>query len=302
MGGIGTAMTRICWRLAELVSQALQSEERDAVLGDFAESGESEGQALLGVLGLVVRRQAALWKDWRPWLVLVSLVIPLAWLLSLNSRSAASASAVYFWSYLNNWDWSLLKYIGFWYILRDSVVALLMQCVVLVCWSWSAGFLLGSVSRRIMPANGILFCLFSIVGQVLCVSPYLAYGYRQFGGRPLPDPHAPISALLFYREVFPVIVQTVLVIVPVLWAMRRGITDLRRLPASVRVLLLAVASFTAIVMTIREPGLGFFIDPYVQRAIFHNLPRRMWQFLVYWPIAYLLISTLAHRWRKESRI
>jgi hypothetical protein len=295
-------MTRICWRLAEFASQALQPDERDAVLGDFAESGESGGQALLGVLGLFARRQAALWKDWRPWLVLVGLVVPLAWLLSINSRLAAGASAVYFWSYLNNWDWSLLKYVGFWYILRDSILAVLMQSVVLVCWSWSAGFLLGSVSRRIMPANGVLFCVLSIVGQVLCVSPYLAYGYRQFTHRPLPDAHQPISALLFYREVFPVIVQAVFVIVPVLWAMRRAATDLRRLPASLRILALTVASFTAMVMTIREPGLGFFIDPYVQRAIFRNLPRHLWQFLVYWPIAYLLVSTLARRWPKESRI
>lgn len=293
-------MTRVCWRLAEFASQALLPEERDAVLGDFAESGETGSQALLGVLDLVARRQTALWKGWRPWLVLVGLVVPLAWVLSLNSRSAASANAVYFWSYLSNWDWSLLKYIGFWYILRDSVLAVLMQSVVLVCWSWSAGFLLGSVSRRIMPANGVLFCLFSLVGQVLCVSPYLAYGYRQFGGRPLPDPHAPISALLFYREVFPVVVQAVLVILPVLWAMRRGATDLKRLPASLRILVLAVASLTAIIMTIREPGVGFFIDPYAQRAIFRNLPRHMWQFLVYWPIAYLLVSAVVHRARKES--
>ncbi len=289
-------MTRLYWRLAETASRALQPEERNAVLGDFAESGESDSQALLGVLGLVARRQTALWKDWQPWLVLVSLVVPLAWVLSLNSRFTADVNAVYFWSYLNNWDWSLLKYAGFWYILRDSFVAVLMQSAVLVCWSWSAGFLLGSVSRRIMPANGILFCVFSLVGQALCVSPYLAHT-----DRPLPsDPHAPISALLFYREVFPVIVQAILVIVPVLWAMRRGATDLRRLSASLRVLVLAVAGFTAIVMTIREPGMGFFIDPCVQRAIFRNLPRHMWQFLVYWPIAYLLASALAHHVRKES--
>jgi hypothetical protein len=88
-------MTRICWRLAEFASQALQPDERDAVLGDFAESGASGGQALMGVLGLVARREAALWKDWRPWLVLVGLVVPLAWLLSIASRLVADTSAVY---------------------------------------------------------------------------------------------------------------------------------------------------------------------------------------------------------------
>ncbi len=52
-------MTRICWRLAEFAFQALQPDERDAVLGDFAESGETGGQALLGVLGLVARSPTA---------------------------------------------------------------------------------------------------------------------------------------------------------------------------------------------------------------------------------------------------
>src|SRR5205823_12219606 len=49
-------------------------DERVAVRGDFAESGETGGQALHDVLGLVVRRQAALWQGWRPWLVFVGLV------------------------------------------------------------------------------------------------------------------------------------------------------------------------------------------------------------------------------------
>jgi hypothetical protein len=46
----------------------LDSDERLAVRGDLEESGETGLQAVWDVLGLVVRRQAALWKDWRPWL------------------------------------------------------------------------------------------------------------------------------------------------------------------------------------------------------------------------------------------
>ncbi|MBZ5634636.1 MAG: hypothetical protein LAO55_16045 [Acidobacteriia bacterium] len=59
------------------MSRMLEPDEREASRGDLAESGEHGGQALLGLVGLVVRRQAALWKDWRPWLALVGLVIPL---------------------------------------------------------------------------------------------------------------------------------------------------------------------------------------------------------------------------------
>ncbi|MGI9073879.1 MAG: hypothetical protein ACR2JB_21765, partial [Bryobacteraceae bacterium] len=116
-------MTRSCWRWVDIASRLLEPDERDSVLGDFAESGETGGQALCGLLGLIVRRQAALWNDWRPWLTLGSLVIPLAWLLSIASRLTASTSAVYVWSYVNNWDWTLLKYGTFWYVLRDSTGA-----------------------------------------------------------------------------------------------------------------------------------------------------------------------------------
>ena len=103
------AMNRICWWLVDVVSRMLEPGERDVVRGDFAESGESGGRALRDVLGLVVRRQAALWKDWRPWLALVGLIVPLAMLLSIVSRITAGQSATYIWLYANNWDWALLE-------------------------------------------------------------------------------------------------------------------------------------------------------------------------------------------------
>jgi hypothetical protein len=62
----------------------LEHDEREAVCGDFAESGETGWRALRNLLGLIVRRQAALWKGWQPWLTIVGLVGPLGMLLSLN--------------------------------------------------------------------------------------------------------------------------------------------------------------------------------------------------------------------------
>ena len=55
------------WRLVNRVSRVLEPDERNAVLGDFAESGITSGKALRDLFSLVVRRQAALYKDWRPW-------------------------------------------------------------------------------------------------------------------------------------------------------------------------------------------------------------------------------------------
>ena len=53
-------MNRTWLWLIDRVSRCLEPNERDAVLGDFTESGEPAGRALLDLLGLVVRRQAAL--------------------------------------------------------------------------------------------------------------------------------------------------------------------------------------------------------------------------------------------------
>ena len=94
-------MTRICWWLVDRSSRLLEPDEREAVRGDLAESGETGGQALRGVLGLVVRRQVALWKHWRPWLALIGLVVPLGMLLTLTSRATANGSAIYVWRYAN---------------------------------------------------------------------------------------------------------------------------------------------------------------------------------------------------------
>ena len=67
-------MDRTCWWLTGILSRTLEPDERDAVLGDIRESGETGAQALRDMLELFVRRQAAFWKNWRPWLVLVGLL------------------------------------------------------------------------------------------------------------------------------------------------------------------------------------------------------------------------------------
>jgi sec-independent protein translocase protein TatC len=54
-------VTRIAWRLIERVSRLLEPNEREAVLGDFAETGESAARALLDLAGLLIRRRSALW-------------------------------------------------------------------------------------------------------------------------------------------------------------------------------------------------------------------------------------------------
>ncbi len=95
-------MSTLWWRLADFVSQALDADEREAVRGDLCESGRDGASALLDVLGLVARRQAALWLEWRPWAALFGVVIPLGMLLSLVCRFWSEAAAIDAFVYLHN--------------------------------------------------------------------------------------------------------------------------------------------------------------------------------------------------------
>lgn len=78
-------------RLGSLLARMLDPAEREAVLGDLVECAVPPGRACRELLGLVARRQAAIWaaswKDRRLWLA-VTLVFPAVHLLdrtALNS-------------------------------------------------------------------------------------------------------------------------------------------------------------------------------------------------------------------------
>src|SRR5271155_5109841 len=69
------------WLWVEGAATLLTRDERDAVLGDLLEDGESASQALLSVLGLVIRREAQRWRSWRPWVAAFGLALPSSFLL-----------------------------------------------------------------------------------------------------------------------------------------------------------------------------------------------------------------------------
>src|SRR4029079_16658731 len=62
----GFVMMRFGRLFLSVLSRALEPDERDVVLGDFAESGESVGAASRHLLGLIVRRQFGLWLSGPP--------------------------------------------------------------------------------------------------------------------------------------------------------------------------------------------------------------------------------------------
>jgi len=96
-------MIRVYWWLVDKASGLLDPDDRNAVLGEFSESGTSGAQALFDLLGLIVRRQLALWRDWHPWLALMGVVIPLGVLLSVACRGLAEGSATTLYLHINGW-------------------------------------------------------------------------------------------------------------------------------------------------------------------------------------------------------
>jgi hypothetical protein len=193
-------VNRICWRLVDFVSRALDPGERDAVNGDLAESGAFATAALRDVLGLVARRQAALWKHWRPWLTL-AMAAPLGLALSVASRSIAHESGIYVWLYANNWTAGYLTNPGARRDLLHFSSHFLAEFLALAAASWLCGKLIAAMARRSRFANGAFFCLALLLSG--------------FAAQPLHDTaNAAVFSLTFYAVIFPIIVQTVFVICP----------------------------------------------------------------------------------------
>ena len=71
-------ISRMCWALSLWLSQALEASEREAAVGDLVESGSPGTMALRAVLGLALRRQAAVWEDWRIWLLFTTMLLPVS--------------------------------------------------------------------------------------------------------------------------------------------------------------------------------------------------------------------------------
>jgi hypothetical protein len=141
------------WTLTEGAAQLLERDEREAVLGDLAEAGEGAWRGLLEVLGLVSRRQVALWRSWRPWFAGFGLAMPCSFALMGISVSISLTGRHYFGANLQ----SPMASGGF-----DALGPLLFRGILLLASAWAGGFVVGSISRRTL-----------WVSAALCLSPCL---------------------------------------------------------------------------------------------------------------------------------
>ncbi len=297
-------MSQFRWWLIEPVSRFLQHDEREALLGDLEESRQTGPRALLDVLDVVIRRQARLWMTWRPWLILFALILPVGMLLSIVSRQTSDLSAIYLWMYANNWDAALTHNPGFWRLFAETAVSIFISYLTLACWSWTGGFVLGSLSRTMGTLNSLLLCLILFFGQVIGAPDYFAYFHdKAFGNLHLPDANAAVFEVGFYRVVLPVIVQIVLVAIPALWGFRlaTGMGKLRRLVSTA---LWAAATATLAVMLVPEIGFWLFLST----RIFHiriwtgimSATKFLWP-IEFWPIVFLIAHAMTQRGLRRAR-
>jgi hypothetical protein len=146
-------MTGMAWSLVEAAAQLLERDEREAVLGDLMETEAGPSRSLLEVFGLAVRRKAQPWKSWQPWLAAFGLALPGSLFLMGFSLSVS-------WSFQHFIDPAApdLLYAKA-PMLSSGPTRFLCQFLLLLGWSWTGGFVVGSISRRTIWVSTIACCL-----------------------------------------------------------------------------------------------------------------------------------------------
>lgn len=177
-------MTGLNWWLLSILARALEPSERQAVLGDVAESGEGILPAACDLLGLIIRRQAALWTTWQPWLALLGVAIVGG--VSLSRIAGGFTGGVF-------QQWRTYEKYGVHYAtgVTPGQDFAFLACLAagLIVWSWTSGFLLQSLSGRAAWLTWLVFCLVAL-DLHLFLFPALAAVLRVSRRRALPFRYA----------------------------------------------------------------------------------------------------------------
>jgi len=285
--------------LTDLAARFLDCDEREAVLGDLAESGRSELHNFCDVAGLVLRRQAVEWKDWRPWLIVPLLILPLGLFLSVVSRFTAQQTSVYLWLYANNPNWDLLHNRGFWYELGNATLLVFAVYLKLACWAWAAGFVIGSTTRK-MWGSGSFALIGTLFASMVCASiylpRYLEWVLRGRFPQNLPPHEDPVSQVFFYSSLLPIIVQLFIVAVPAISAMRHGH---ERFPSAFRYSVVLLSLLVVADMLLHNSILWIKLcGAYSMAPGMSVLHPGILSLAAYWPAAYLLLKNTRRQRRR----
>jgi hypothetical protein len=286
--------------LLDKLSHTLEPGLRNAVMGDLAELKVPERRAVFELLGLILRRQAPLWRTWRPWLALSGIVGPIGVLLSLISFGVVSEigrQALVYWQYGVPYSSGLSN--------AEEIETLVCVSLAVMCWSWVGGFVMGILSGQAICINGTLFYLvwFFLRGPfgILVFSARLLLS--ALGLMPLrPGPHLTFLQFIFFAT-FPLMLETILFLLPSIAGIRQGRRRRKlRIPHTL-LLAAAVVTLTVLVTWIqgwRQAALEKWSEgkwnpggpPWQERLI----PL----LVVSWPIVYLLATACAEHRRDKS--
>lgn len=294
------------WAVALWLSRFLCEGDREPVLGDLTESRESGGGAVTNILGLVVRRWTTDLFDMQVWFAVGFLILPISYLLSAIAQNTAGIGAVYSWMYLNNWDWALTRNPGFWHVLRETAIYYGIACLVLACWSWSAGFLIGRLPHATLWASRIAFIVLLAASFLVDVRGRLIQVWMSSYGVPLgpalPDVHAPITANVFYHLFFPWIVLAALVILPGFSGIRHGSRSLV-LERKIRVVLVPAATISVLILVIHVPGVELLFGAAVREWLWRNTSAmQVLRLLSCWPVFYVVGNGFGRYWGRNATV
>ena len=292
--------------LVEKTALLLDPSERGVVLGDLAESGESSARAVSEILGLVARRQAASWIAWQPWAALLLVAVPLGMLLSLIARLWADGTSIDAWVYLGHWDWSFFRYPG----LRGDLLRVLFltarDYVALVCWAWTGGFAITSLSRRAAWLNMLVFFIVLLAGTIGSSTTM-----RNSGGNPTSPSH--IFTSMIASTIVPAAVKLFAVVIPAWFGMRRALSGKTITTRTALFWTVAIAAITTASHSGVEESASFFgwrpFGPLPNAGFDRNLGTdddiinwklRLLPFVVMWPATVMLLQTAWTRWRQDD--
>jgi hypothetical protein len=160
-------MSRLRVRLSDALFRSLDPAEREAVFGDFVELAMTDRQVVKSLLGLVMRRQLRLWREWNPWFVLVAIVVPVCPLLETQCNQLGHG----IWGVLVTW-----LHHGPTYRTGVSPAAfwsgVCIRAIALSTWSWTSAFALSAFSRRTIWVTGGLFFSLYVAIAIGAVPPF----------------------------------------------------------------------------------------------------------------------------------
>jgi len=142
-----------CYRTwIKAASCILAEPDREAVLGDLAESGEGFLSSLQSVFGLALRRHLERWTTWRPWATSLGLALPSSLFLMGNSVAATQNLA------------DLTHHSS------DSVAPLpsILKLALVLCWAWIAGFSVATLSPKTLWASALA----AMAPCLLCITEW----------------------------------------------------------------------------------------------------------------------------------